>query len=60
MRFVSISVGTCSHYLGGVVVYFAALDTNGDAWFYDTSSPAPQWQRLPPHPGRIPTSGGVP
>jgi hypothetical protein len=60
VRFVSIAVGTYAHQRGGVVLYFAALDANGDAWFYDTSSPAPQWQRLPPHPGRAPTSGAVP
>lgn len=60
MRFVSIAVATYAHYSGGAVIYLAALDSNGDVWFYDTSSQTPQWQRLPPHPGRGPTSGSAP
>jgi hypothetical protein len=60
MKFVSIAVATYAHYAGGAVIYLAALDSNGEVWFYDTSSSTPQWQRLPPHPGARPTSGSAP
>lgn len=54
MKFVSIAITTCAH-ASGVVLYFAALDSNGDVWWWDSGQPHARWQRLPPHPG--PTNG---
>jgi hypothetical protein len=54
MKFVAIAVTTYAQ-ASGVVLYFAALDSDGDAWWWDSSQPHPRWQRLPPHPG--PTNG---
>jgi hypothetical protein len=56
VKFVSISVSVVAVApSGNVVLYFAALDEHGEAWWWDTSQPHARWQRLPPHPG--PTNG---
>jgi hypothetical protein len=61
MRWSAISATTYTHQRGDQAVYVVAIDFNGEAWFYDTGAPSPQWQRLPSHPaGRPPTSGSAP
>jgi hypothetical protein len=59
MKFISISV-TAVHLPHGVVLYYAAVDSEGDAWWLDSDQAEQEWRRLPPHPGRGATSGSAP
>ena len=54
MKFVSVSV-TAVSLPHGVVLYYAAVDSDGEAWWLDSDQAEQEWRRLPPHPGRAST-----
>jgi hypothetical protein len=61
-RFIAIAVAVAGDHKNGVVLYYAAVDRVGRAWWWDTKQPTEEWQPLPPHPESLlpPTSGSEP